>query len=170
MTKIRLIPAPLNIEFEEEKENFKEEFDKLGAEIDDPIGQYIKLAKARGETKDSDKLLLELVIALHRKVYELTKLVKNEEKELILLKYNEKITHVGYEHLKFEKEVLEPNQKYYGRLEISFFPQREVPIYFIAIEKDIAEIILMHERDIKDYNAFVASRERALIREKRGKK
>jgi len=167
---MRLIPAPLSIEFEEDKEEFKSEYDKLGAEIDDPIGQYIKMAKARGETSDTDKVLLELVIALHRKVDELTKLIKNETKELIPLKYNEKITDVGYEYFKFKNPVLIKNQKYYGRLNISFFPEREVPIYFIAVDERVAEIILMHDRDIKDYNAFVAARERAIIREKKGLK
>jgi len=165
---MRLIPAPLSIEFEEDKEEFKSEYDKLGAEIDDPIGQYIKMAKARGETSDTDKVLLELVIALHRKVDELTKLIKQETKELIPLKYNEKITDVGYEYFKFKNPVLTKNQKYYGRLNISFFPEREVPIYFIAVDERVAEIILMHDRDIKDYNAFVAARERAIIREKKG--
>ena len=61
-----------------------------------------------------------------------------------------------------------PNKKYYGRLEIAFFPQREVPIYFMAVDKQIAEILIMHDRDIKDYNAFITARERAIIREKRG--
>jgi hypothetical protein len=167
---IRLIPTPLNIEFEENKEIFKTEYDKLGAEINDPVGQYIKLAKARGETSESDKVLLELVVALHRKIDELTNLIKNETKELISLKYNEKISDIGYEYIKFTNSVLTPNQKYYGRLDISFFPQREVPIYFTAINDKIAEIILMHDRDKKDYNAFVASRERAIIREKKGLK
>ena len=51
-----------------------------------------------------------------------------------------------------------------------FFPKREVPIYFIGVDEYIAEIILMHERDIKDWNSFVVARERAMIREKKGKK
>jgi len=165
---IRLIPAPLFIEFEEEKESFKEEYAKLGAEIDDPVGQYIKMAKARGETGDTDKVLLELVVALHRKVDELTNLIKNETKELIPLKYSSKITDIGFEHFKLKDKILTPNQKYYARLDISFFPQREVPLYFVAIDEQIAEILIMHDRDIKDYNAFITARERAIIREKKG--
>jgi len=167
---IRLIPAPLSIEFEEEKKEFKTEYDKLGAEIDDPVGQYIKLAKAKGETSDSDKVLLELVVALHRKVDELTNIIKNEKKELLPLKYNEKITDIGYEYFKFKNPILKINEKYYGRINISFFPKREVPIYFIAVDEKVAEILIMHDRDIKDYNAFIASRERAIIREKKGLK
>ena len=170
MGNIRLIPAPLSIEYEEDKPEFKEEYDKLGAEIDDPVGQYLKLAKGRGETAESDKVLLELVVALHRKVDELTKLIKNEKKDLIPLKYQAKITDIGYEYFKLKDEVLIPNQKYYARLDIPFFPQREVPLYFIAVDTQIAEILIMHDRDIKDYNAFVAARERAIIREKKGLK
>ena len=165
---IRLIPAPLFIEFEEDKIEFKEEYDKLGAEIDDPVGQYLKMAKARGETKDSDKVVMELVVALHRKVDEVLSLLKNETKELIELKHTAKITHIGYEYFKLKEEILIPNKKYYARLDIPFFPQREVPIYFIAIDTQVAEILLMHDRDIKDYNAFVAARERAIIREQKG--
>jgi hypothetical protein len=165
---IRLIPAPLFIEFEEDKEIFKEEYDKLGAEIDDPVGQYLKMAKARGETKDSDKVAIELLTALHRKVDEVLSLLKEEKKELIELKYTAKITHIGYEYFKLKEKILKPNQKYYARIDIPFFPQREVPIYFIAVDEQIAEILIMHDRDIKDYNAFVAARERAIIREKKG--
>ena len=76
----RLIDAFVEIEFSEYKDIYKEEFDKLGAESDDPIGQYIKLAKAKGETKDTDPVLLELLVALHRKVDELTALIKDEKK------------------------------------------------------------------------------------------
>ena len=165
---MRFIPAPLKIEFEEDKIEFKEEYDKLGAEIDDPVGQYIKMAKARGETKESDKVLLELVIALHRKIDDLTNIIKNEKKELINLKYLTKITEIGYEYFKLKEPLLNKNQKYYGRIDIPFFPKREVPIYFIAVDKQIGEILIMHDRDIKDYNAFVAARERAIIREKKG--
>jgi len=165
---IRLIPAPLFIEFEEYKDEFQEEYAKLGAEIDDPVGQYLKMAKARGETKESDKVLLELVVALHRKVDEVISLLKEEIKEFIELKYTAKITHIGFEYFKIKEKMFIPNQKYYGRLDIPFFPQRAVPIYFVAVDEQVAEILSMHDRDIKDYNAFVAARERAIIREQKG--
>jgi len=165
---IRLIPAPLFIEFEEDNEKFKDEYARLGAEIDDPVGQYLKMAKARGETKDSDKVVIELVVALHRKVDEVLSLLKNETKDLIELKYTAKVTHIGYEYFKIKEKMFKPNQKYYARLDIPFFPQREVPLYFIAVDEQVAEILIMHDRDIKDYNAFVAARERAIIREQKG--
>jgi len=166
---MRFIPAFISIEFEEYKDKFKEEFDKLSAEIDDPIGQYIKLAKARGETKDTDPLLLELLIALHRKVDELTSIIKNEKKELILLEYKNEIEAVGFEHFRIKDKLFKTNQKYYARLDLPVFPKRVVPVIFKALDEKTAEIIHMHDRDIRDYNAFIVARERAIIRELKSK-
>ena len=71
------------------------------------------MAKARGETRDSDKVLLELVVALHRKVDELTAFIKNEKKELLPLRYSANITDIGFEYFKLKEPLLKKNQKYY---------------------------------------------------------
>ena len=166
---MRFVPAYIKIEFDKLNETLKEEFDKLGSESEDPIGQYIKLAKARGETKDTDPILLELLVALHRKVDELTALVKNEKKEFIPLKFKSETNGLGFEYFKIKDSIFEKGIKYYGRLDLPVFPERKVPVIFEGFSENIAKIIHMHERDIKDYNAFIMARERALIREMKGK-
>ena len=166
---MRLIKAYINFEFEEYNDKFQKEFDTLGAESDDPIGQYIKLAKARGETRDTDPVLLELLIALHRKVDELTAFIKNETKELMPLKYKSEIELIGFENFAINEPLFE-NKKYYGRMDLPVFPERKVPVIFEGIDKKTAKILHMHDRDIKDYNAFITARERAIIREMKGKK
>ena len=45
------------------------------------------------------------------------------------------------------------------------FPQREVPVYLEAKSENLAKILVMHDRDIKDWDAYVAARERVMIRE-----
>jgi len=165
----RLIPAFIEFAFSEFKQKFKEEFDKLGSESDDPIGQYIKLAKARGETKDTDPVLLELLIALHRKVDELSAYIKNEKKELLKLNTKTEIEKIGFEYFQIKENLLKKGKKYYGRMSLPVFPPRDVPVIFEAESENLAKIILMHERDIKDYNAFIMARERAIIREMKGK-
>ncbi len=166
---MRLIPAFVPIEFEEFRDEFKEEFHKLSAETDDPIGQYIKLAKARGETRDTDPVLLELLVALHRKVDELTAIVKNEKKELTPLKYKSETEAVGFENFRIKDKLFKPGQKYYGRMDLPVFPKRVVPVIFEAIDENTAKILHLHERDEKDYNAFITARERAIIREMKAK-
>lgn len=162
---VRLIKAILLFEFEEELPKFKEEFDILGSESDDPIGQYIKTAKARGETGETDKVLLELLIALHRKVDELSAFVKNEKKEYLPLASISEITEIGFDHFKLKEPIFSQGENYYGRIDLPVFPTRKVPVYFKAVSDDLAEIVLMHDRDIKDYNSFLMARERAIIRE-----
>jgi len=172
--EIRFVRAPLVVEFEETKdryEEFKREFDSLSEYEEDTIGQWLKLAKARGETKDSDQVLLTLVVELHRKIDALTAIVKNEEKEFVRLSYLERISDIGYDHFRFEKGVLTPGTEYYARVSMPVFPKREIPLFFNALDDKIAEIKLIHQKDSKDWSAYMMARERVMIRElKRGKK
>jgi hypothetical protein len=164
----RLIPAFIEFEFSEYSETLKEEFDKLGSESDDPIGQYVKLAKARGETKETDPVLLELMIALHRKIDELSAYVKNEHKELAELDFKTEIINIGFEYFETKDALLKKGVKYYGRMSLPVFPKRDVGVVFEGESEKLAKILLMHERDEKDYNAFIMARERAIIREMKG--
>ena len=165
----RLIPAFFEFEFDEFKDIYKEEYDKLGSESDDPIGQYIKLAKARGETKETDPVLLELLIALHRKVDELTAYIKKEKKEFLKLNYKTDIEKIGFDYFEIKEGLFEKGKKYYGRMSLPVFPPRVVPVVFVAENEKLGKILLMHERDVKDYNAFIMARERAIIREMKAK-
>lgn len=171
---IRLVTAPLVIEFEEASRNyevFKREYDSLSEYEEDSIGQWLKLAKAKGETKDSDQVLLTLMVELHRKIDALTMLVKNEEKEYVKLDNIGKIDAIGYEHFRFEKRILKPGVEYYARISMPVFPKREIPLFFKAVDENIAEITLIHQKDDKDWSAYMVARERVMIRElKRGDK
>jgi len=162
---MRFVPAYINLEFDEYNEKLKEEFDKLGSESEDPIGQYIKLAKARGDTRDTDPVLLELLIALHKKVDELKAIITHKQKELIPLKYKTQTKGLGFEYFQIKEPLFKKGIKYYGRFDLPVFPERKVPVIFEGYEEDIGKILLMHEKDEKDYNAYITARERAIIRE-----
>ncbi len=171
---IRFVVAPLVIEFEEAKNNydvFKREYDSLSEYEEDPIGQWLKLSKAKGETKESDQVLLTLMIELHRKIDALTMLIKNEEKEYVKLTHIGKIDAIGYDHFRFENKILKIDTEYYARISMPVFPKREISLFFKAIDENIAEITLMHQKDNKDWSAYMVARERVMIRElKRGDK
>lgn len=171
MQNIRYINAPLNLIFEENlSEDFKREYDLLSGSDDDSVGEWLRLAKARGETSESDQVLLTLVLELHRKIDSLTAHIKGEEKKLLELANKAEIEGIGYEHFKLSKELFEVDKEYYGRLDMPFFPKREVPVFFRAISKKEAKIEMLHERDEKDWNAYVVARERVMIREMRAKR
>ena len=168
MEEIRFVTAPLKARFEEAEERrelFKKEYASLSEFEEDPVGQWLKLAKARGETKESDQVLLTLLVELHKKVDRLTAIIKNEEKPLLTLAHEAAIDKISFEHIHFERPVLTPGREYYCRIEMPVFPRREMPLFFEALSPDTAKIILMHHKDEQDWNAYVTARERVMIRE-----
>ncbi len=169
----RLIKAPISISFdivkEDEKESYEREYHQLSESDDDPIGQWLKMAKARGETAESDPVLLKLMVELHRKIDNLEQIVKNEKPKRLQLKNIQMIESIGFENFKLKDEVLEKGKLYYGRIEMPVHPKRDVGIFFKAEDKNLAKIFKMHDRDIKEWSSYVVARERVMIREMREK-
>ena len=170
---IRLIPAPIEIEFSKASlhpEEFEREYHSLSESDDDPIGQWLKLAKARGETSETDTVLLNLIVELHRKIDNLEALIKNETPKRVSLQERAKIIAVGFEGFEIEQPQFVKDELYYGRIAMPVHPKREVAIYFKALDEHVAKIERMHERDIKEWNSYVTARERVFIRELKEKK
>ena len=170
---IRLVPAPIAVHYSPVSENeelFSREYHKLSEIDDDPISQWLKISKARGEIAQSDPVMLNLIVELHRKVDNLEKFLKHEEPVRLILSNYSDIESIGFSHFKLTKDLFSVGVEYYGRFEIPIYPKREIGVYFRAIEPNIAEILKMHGRDEKEWNTYLTSRERILIREmKEGK-
>ncbi len=170
MSKPRLVPAPISLLFSEEslnKEAFEREFQQLSESDEDPISQWLKLAKARGETKDTDPVLLQLVVELHRKIDKLEMFLKDEVPNRVSLMQSADIVAIGFEHFEIKEPLLEVGKIYYGRIEMPVYPQRDVGVFFEGVDANLAQIRRMHERDEREWNAYVTARERVLIRESR---
>ena len=173
MSEPRLVPAPISIEFSQvdvDKEAYEREYQQLSESDDDPISQWLKLAKARGETAESDPVLLKLIVELHRKIDALEMFLKNETPKRISLTCEAEIESIGFEHFKLKEPLLEERQTYYGRIDMPVHPRRDIGIFFQALSSTLAQITKMHERDEKEWAAYMTARERILIREMREKK
>ena len=166
---IRFVPATLDLSMAlmdgVSSDMFKTEYRMLGDFEEDAVGQWLKLARARGETQESDEVLMRLLVELHKKVDMLTDLVKNEEKKLLELPFEGRLSEIGFENIKLEEGFLEVGKEYYCRIQMPIFPAREMPMFLKATKADTAEIILIHEKDQKDWNIYVTARERNMIRE-----
>ena len=170
---IRLVPAPLEVEFDEaetDRDAFEREYQSLNESDEDPIGQWLKIAKARGETKETDPVLLHLLVELHRKVDQLTQIVKNEEPQRIPLRHRAAVEGIGFEHFRIAEPRFVPGRLYYGRIAMPVFPRRDIGFWFEALDERLAKIVRLHERDEKEWNQYVTARERVMIREMRQKK
>ena len=170
---IRLVPAPIEVAYalaKEDEEAFEREYHKLSQSDEDPIGQWLKLAKARGETSQTDAVLLNLLVELHRKIDKLEALLKNEKPKRVALQQQAKIEAIGYEHFKIAHAFFVAGEYYYGRIAMPIHPKRDVALFFVALSPQIVRIERMHEHDKKEWDSYVAARERILIREMRGRR
>jgi hypothetical protein len=173
MNEPRLVPAPISIQFAEaslDTEAYEREFQQLSESDDDPISQWLKLAKARGDTAETDPVLLNLVVELHRKIDGLEAFMKNETPKRISLTQETEIESIGFEHFKLKEPLLEVGKEYYGRVAMPVHPKRDIGIFFKALSPQLAEIVKIHERDEKEWAAYMTARERILIRQAREKR
>jgi len=169
----RLVKAPISLCFSEQtqdKEAYEREYQQLSESDEDPISQWLKLAKAKGETRETDPVLLQLVVDLHRKFDALEMFLKDVKPVRVSLTVEAKIDSIGFEHLSLEEGLLEEGKTYYGRIEMPVHPKHDVGVFFKALSPTLAEIVKMHERDVKEWGAYLTARERVLIREAREKK
>lgn len=168
---VRLIPAPINLSFSEageELELYEREYHQLSESDDDPISVWLKRAKAKGDTVESDPVLLNLVVELHRKIDNLERLIKDEKPVRLELEKEAMIESIGFRHFKLKEPLLQPSKHYYGRVEMPVHPKRDVGVFFVAESATLARIEKIHERDEKEWAAYLTARERVLIREMRG--
>ncbi len=170
---VRLVPAPISIVFSEvgnDAEIYEREYHQLSESDDNAINQWLKLAKARGETADTDPVLLNLLVELHNKIDALEMFLKNEEPKRVSLTVEADIESIGFEHFKLKDGFLEEGREYYGRVEMPVHPKRDIGIFFKAQSKTLAKIIKIHDRDEKEWGAYLTARERVLIREAKEKR
>ncbi len=170
---IRFVVAPLESSFDLtslDTQLFQKEFNSMSEYEEDPIGQWLKIAKAKGETKESDQVLLTLIIELHKKIDELTATIKGKERKLLVLSQKAMISDISFEYIRLEEERFESDNEYYMRVEMPVFPKREIPIFIRSLDKRVAKILKIHDKDERDWNSYVAARERVMIREAKGKK
>ena len=173
MSTPRLVLAPISLLFSEVEQNpeaYEREYHQLSESDDDPISQWLKLAKARGETSETDPVLLQLIVELHRKLDTLEMFLKNETPKRVSLTNSVAIESIGFEHFKVQTALLEEGKTYYGRIEMPVYPKRDIGVFFQAQSPEVVKILRMHERDEKEWNAYLTARERVLIREAKEKK
>jgi hypothetical protein len=149
------------------EQDINNEFESLSENNQDPLTSWIKLAKAKGNIENND-ILLNLVVELHRKLDKIENLIEKKTPTYINLKQTAKIIGIGHNYFQLDTTIKEENM--YARIDMPVFPKRFIPIMFSHVQDNIYKIDLMHNRDTLDYDSYIATRERSLIREKRNNK
>ena len=168
---VRLVSAPLDICFEpaaRDSEAYEREYHQLSETDEDPITQWLKRAKAKGDTAESDPVMLNLMVELHRKIDNLERLIKHEEPSRVPLGHEAPVEGIGYQYFKLKDALLKPGEYYYGRIDMPVYPRRDIGVFFRAEDARLAHIEKIHDRDEKEWAAYLTARERVMIREMKG--
>lgn len=171
MNSVHLVEAVLEVEFDTAEANaieFKREYEILGEGDDDAIGQWLRVAKAKGETSESDPVLLHLMVELYRKLDRLEQIVTNNIPTHYPLHYNGAVSKIGFEHFAISKPLMTVGERYYGRIVLPLQNRRVVPLYFEALSTTLAKVTQIHPRDEKEWDSYMMSRERKKIRQLKG--
>ncbi|HEX5624331.1 MAG TPA: hypothetical protein VFX57_07830, partial [Sulfuricurvum sp.] len=132
------------------------------------IGQWLRVAKARGDVAESDPAMLYLMVELYRKMDRLEQLMTQSAPKQLNLTQDAAIGRIGLEHFELTIPLLQEGDRYYGRIEVPVYPRREIPLYFEAVSATLAKIIRIHSRDENEWGAYMRTRERAMIRHLKG--
>lgn len=171
MEDIRFVPAFLKIAYAPsslDETAFMQEYYALLQLNDDPLGAWLKSSKIRKESEQSDQVLLTLLVELHRKIDKLTHMATHAGPLYIPLASEGNIKAIGHGYIQCESNVLEPNERYYARIDMPTFPKRQIPLFFEALNESIGKIVLMHEDDEQDWSAYMVACERVMIRQMKG--
>ena len=171
MNDVRLIDAVLSVNFEktgDDPRDFEREYSKLSESEDDAIGQWLRVAKAKGEMSDSDPVVIHLLIELYRKMDRLEQLILQTPSERLPLSLSAEIGRIGFEHFELTEPLLQPGEHYYARLELPVHPRRETALFFEALSPVLAKIERIHPRDESEWGGYMMARERMMIRHLKG--
>ena len=98
--KSRLIDTMLKISFEEARndaESFAQEFNKLTQSDEDPIGEWLRLTRAkRGNLEAENAIILELLVEVYRKIESLEARISGDVKSYVPLQNQPTIGTIGH--------------------------------------------------------------------------
>jgi len=164
--EIRFIKAGGFIEFSEcgsSYELFEKEYYKFGEVESDSITQWLNLSKAKKDIDNTDPILLQLILELHKKVDRLEEIITHKSVSLLHLDFKIELHDIGFEHIKLNN--LKVGHLYYARIDIPIFPKRLIPIFFEAVDTNIALIKKIHQKDEQNWDSYIVSKEREYLRE-----
>lgn len=170
MSSIRLVPATIDLEYEEistDVERFEREFNEISESEENLITQGIKHAKTR-EMDETNVLMLNILSELYKKMDKIEHMLIHGSLKRLPLASVGFIESIGQEHFKLNTDALEVGKHYYGRVEIATFPKREIAFYFEAVEPSLAHIEKIHVRDKEAWGYYMVACERMMIRQMKG--
>lgn len=170
----RLVDSRLHIEFEiiDEVLNSKaiEEYNLITQLHNNSIDRWLHSLQVKSmncKCGGSTLVLGEMLIHIYKKLEYIENLIVGSEMQYIPLKNIAHTQKLGHGIIVLDSTNLEIGQNYYVRFLLPAFPARCIPIFAIAKDINVLQINRIAERDLRDYDSYIVSVEREILRARR---
>lgn len=161
---MKLVRTTATISYEEANDRineFEREFDSFSSTDKNPVDDFIQKMKAKEGKNAPDEMTIMLLAELHKKVDDLTKIVKGETESLVPLSNNTQLDFAWFDTVKLNN--LKEGQLYYARVNLPLFRSRQIPFFFEATDSEHGTIVKMWPQDKADFDGYLASKDREEI-------
>ncbi|PAF42687.1 hypothetical protein [Helicobacter sp. 11S03491-1] len=155
----RIVSCCLNVWYDEVSKSCEQEYLKLADMGNDGFNHYLEHLKLKNKIQDGDGIVIEILTRIYQKLVHLENLIQHHEETFLPLKQEGIICALGHGVVCLENADFKRGQKYYMRFELPVFPQRYIGIFVEAFDKEILKITQMHQRDIQDFDTYIANKE-----------
>jgi len=165
---MKFVRIAASISFEEigdRMSEFEREFEGFSETDSNPVDDFIQKMKAREGKNAPDVMTITLIAELHKKVDDLTRLVKGETKEMVTLQNSQMLDFAWFDTIKLSG--LKTGTLYYARINMPLFRPREIPFFFEATDSENASITKMWPKDKNDFDGYLVSKDREEIARER---
>ena len=172
----RLVDASLQIELQVLDDSIEleviKEYEVITQLHANSIDKWLSSLKAKsGDCKcgGGTAILGEMLVHIYKKLEHLENLITDSHEKYIPLKHSIHTKQLGHgaiilDSTMLDSASLEIDKQYYVRLFLPVFPVRCVPLFAIAKDTQILQIKKMADRDLKDYDSYIVSIEREMLK------
>lgn len=167
----RLVDASLQIELQVFDDSISleatKEYETITQLHGNSIDKWLSSLKAKsGDCKcgGGTAILGEMLVHIYKKLEHLENLITDVSTKYIPLHHSLHTTRLGHGVILLDSVPLVVESQYYVRLFLPVFPVRCVPLFAIAKGDGILKIKKMAERDMRDYDGYIVSVEREMLR------
>lgn len=165
----RIVPCSIEISYDKSSDIYEEEYIRIIDNNTDGFENYLEKLKSKNKIDEDSEVILEVLAQIYHKIISIEKTIHQKEDKLCLLEKQGFICALGHGVICTHSMDFEVGMSYYLRFELPVFPKRMIGVFGEAIDAQVLKITKMHQKDIEDFDMYIANKEMENLRLKHKK-
>lgn len=165
----RIVPCSIEVSYDKSSDIYEEEYTQIVDNNTDGFENYLEKLKSKNKIDGDSEVILEVLAQIYRKIISIEKTIHQREDKLCSLEKQGVICALGHGVICIRSMYFEVGMSYYLRFELPVFPKRLVGVFGEAIDGQVVKITKMHQKDIEDFDMYIANKEMENLRLKHKK-